>query len=145
MRKVTLFLLVIFSVFLSGCSLLEEVNSTLEYANKATEHINHLNEFGRDVPQLIQDAASNSDAKVELENQLTNLLEEINQFNQINSPEIAESVHQKIVAKNEELNVIIENAMVKGELALDQLENSTMLNLINEITKFRDLVEDLGL
>jgi seryl-tRNA synthetase len=145
MQKLFLIIAIISSLVLSGCSLLEEVNGSLEYANKATEHINTWQDFGQDAPQLIQDAVTNQETKAELEKELNTLLKEIDEFNQTEPPVIAEGVHQEIVEKNTALKEVIENAMVNGELALEQLEDSELVKLINEITSLMNLVEDLGL
>ncbi|MCA1321187.1 DUF6376 family protein [Bacillus tianshenii] len=144
MKKILVIIAIISSVLLSGCSLLEEVNNSLEYANKATEHINTWQDFGQEAPQMIQEAATNSETKQELEAELNALLEEIDEFNETEPPAIAADLHQQIVEKNEALKEIINDAMVNGELALEELQNSELITTINEITKLMNLVEDLG-
>jgi len=144
MKKLLVVVAIISSVLLSGCSLLEEVNNSLEYANKATEHINTWQDFGQEAPQMIQEAATNPETKQELEAELNALLEEIDEFNQTEPPAIAADLHQQIVEKNEALEEIINDAMVNGELALEELQNSELITTINEITKLMNLVEDLG-
>jgi PBP1b-binding outer membrane lipoprotein LpoB len=144
MKKLIVIVAIISSVLLSGCSLLEEVNNSLEYANKATEHINTWQDFGQKAPQMIQEAATNPETKLELEAELNALLEEIDEFNQTEPPAIAADLHQQIVEKNEALQEIINDAMVNGELALEELQNSELITTINEITKLMNLVEDLG-
>jgi PBP1b-binding outer membrane lipoprotein LpoB len=144
MKKLLMIVAIISSVLLSGCSLLEEVNNSLEYANKATEHINTWQDFGQEAPQMIQEAATNPETKQELEAELNALLEEIDEFNQTEPPAIAADLHQQIVEKNEALQEIINDAMVNGELALEELQNSELITTINEITKLMNLVENLG-
>lgn len=144
MKKLLVIVAIISSVLLSGCSLLEEVNNSLEYANKATEHINTWQDFGQEAPQMIQEAATNPETKQELEAELNALLEEIDEFNKTEPPAIAADLHQQIVEKNEALQEIINDAMVNGELALEELQNSELITTINEITKLMNLVEDLG-
>jgi PBP1b-binding outer membrane lipoprotein LpoB len=145
MRKSLIIFVIISAIFLSGCSLLEGVNHSLEYVNKATEHINTWNDFGQEAPQLIQEAMTNPEAKVELENKISTLLEEIELFNQTKPPAIAEEIHQKIVEKNEALKGVMESAMVNGELVVEQLESSELFALINEVTRLMNLLENLGL
>lgn len=145
MRKLTLLLAFFSAIFLGGCSLLEGVNNSLEYANAAKDHINTLTDFGEKAPQLIQDAATNPEIKQDLENQLTTLKTEIEQFNKVEAPAIAEDLHQQLVSKNEAIVEAIDKAMVNGELALDKLENTEILNKINEITNLLDQIEKLGL
>ncbi|TYS64548.1 hypothetical protein FZC76_18490 [Sutcliffiella horikoshii] len=144
MRKVIITFALLSSILLSGCSVLEEVNSSLEYVNEATEHINTWKDFGEEAPQMIQDAATDVNAKEELETRLNEMLVEIDEFNNTEAPAIAESVHQQIVDKNQELKNVIENAMVDGEVALEKLQDSELYTLINEVTTMMNLLEELG-
>lgn len=145
MKKIIIMLAIISSVLLSGCTLLKEVNQSLEYVNKATEHLNTWQDFGQDAPQLMQDAATSVAAKEELVVELTTLIKEIEEFNQTEPPAIAVDLHQQIVEKNEALQEVINNAMVNGELALGELQNSELFRLINEVTTLMNLVENLDL
>ncbi len=144
MRKLILVTTLLSSILLSGCSVLEEVNSSLAYVNKATEHINTWQDFGQEAPQMIQEAATNANAKEELEAELNTLLNEIDEFNSTDAPAIAEGIHQQIVEKNEALKGVIESSMENGELALDNLQESELFTLINEVTTMMNLLEDLG-
>ncbi|MBM7661786.1 hypothetical protein JOC85_002589 [Bacillus mesophilus] len=144
MRKSLISLAILAAVLLSGCSVVEDLNNSLEYTNQAMEHVDTWNSFGQEAPQLIQNAATNPEAKAELEAKLTNLIAEIDEFNQLEPPGIAEGIHQQIVEKNEALKGVIENAMVNGEVALEKLENSELLKLINEVTELRNMIEGLG-
>ncbi|MCM3617084.1 DUF6376 family protein [Sutcliffiella horikoshii] len=144
MRKILLVTTLLTSILLSGCSVLEEVNNSLAYVNKATEHINTWQDFGQEAPQMIQEAATDAKAKEDLEAELSTLLNEIDDFNNTEAPAIAEGVHNQIVEKNEALKGIIESSMVNGELALDKLEQSEFFTLINEVTTMMNLLEDLG-
>jgi hypothetical protein len=144
MRKSLIVLAIIFTVFLSGCSLIEGVNNSLDYVNEATEHINTWNDFGQEAPQLIQEAMTNSDAKAELEERVSTLLADIEVFNQLEPPAIAEDIHLKIVEKNEALKAVMESAMVDGELVLEKLENSELFTLVEEVTALMNLLENLG-
>lgn len=144
MRKLTLLIVAIFgSLMLSGCSLLGEVNNTLEYANEATDHINTLSTFAEQAPQMIQDAALDANVKQDLENQLNNLIVEIEAFNNVEAPKIAEDIHQQLVSKNnviiEEINTVLESGKI------ETLENTQIFNTINEVTTLLNQIEQLGL
>lgn len=145
MRKLLIVVAIFASVFLNGCSLLNEVNNSLDYVSRATEHVNTWNDFGQEAQQLIQDAATNTEAKAELETKLNAMLEEINEFTNIDPPALAEGIHQQIAEKNEAIKVAIQNAMTNGELSLEKLKDSQMFTLINEVTVLIDKVKDLGL
>jgi hypothetical protein len=145
MKKIIyLFVLLIMTILVSGCSLLEETNKSLEYVNETTAYLNDLSTFAEDAPQLIQEAAANIESKEELENQLMVLLEEIESFNSLEPPAIAEDIHQQLVAKNEVLIEQINQVMVNGEILLDQIENTEIYTTIEELTKFKNQLEQLG-
>ena len=42
---------------------LGEVNSSLEYADNATEYVNTVKDFSNEVPALSQDAVTNAEAE----------------------------------------------------------------------------------
>jgi type I site-specific restriction-modification system R (restriction) subunit len=130
-------------MMLSACSLLDEVNNSLDYVNEAKNYINSLSDFAEEAPQQIQDAAVDPEVRQDLEDQLNTLVEEINEFNSIEAPAIAEDIHQDIVTKNEALIDEINTAMENGELALEKLENSEIINTVNDVTSLLESIEKL--
>ncbi|WP_373228770.1 DUF6376 family protein [Cohnella sp.] len=145
MRKLMLLLLMFASLMLSACSLLEKANSSLEYVNQATEHINNLSDFAEQAPRMIQDASLNSEAKQELENRLNSLKKDIEHFNLTKAPSVAKDIHQQLVEKNklllQEINQVVDN----GHLSLDKIQNSQLLNTINDVTSLINRINSLGL
>jgi PBP1b-binding outer membrane lipoprotein LpoB len=150
MRKAPFLFTMLLTLILSGCSLLGEVNDSLEYVDQATEQINTITNLGEEAPQMLRDAASDPEVKKELENQLNSLREDIAEFNEIEPPAIAEDLHQQLVNKNEELEDAINTIMENGEIAIDKLENVDLENIpiFNTINEFRNIlnqIEELGL
>ncbi|WP_338785922.1 DUF6376 family protein [Metabacillus sp. FJAT-53654] len=145
MKKIVSVILILATMMLSACSLLDEVNNSLDYVNEAKSYINSLSDFAEEAPQLIQDAAVDPEVKQDLENQLNTLVEDINEFNTIEAPAIAEDIHQDLVTKNEALIDEINTAMENGELALEKLENSEIINTVNDVTSLLDSIEKLEL
>jgi hypothetical protein len=145
MKNIMLLLVIFSSMMLSACSLLEEANTSLEYVNQATEHINTLRDFAEQAPQMVKDAAVNPEAKQELENRLNALKEDVEQFNKIDTPAIAEEIHQQLVDKNEAVVQEINKVVESGHLAIDKLENTQLFTTINDIITLLDRIEKLGL
>ncbi|WP_430788060.1 DUF6376 family protein [Virgibacillus flavescens] len=144
MKKLTTSILVSALLVLSGCSLLEEANNSLNYVNESTDYINELSTFAEDTSSLVSEAATNSEAKAELEAQLTSLKENIEAYNGIEVPALAEDIHQELKAKNKQLEEAVNNVLQNGELAVDKLEQSEIYKTINEITGLMDQIEQLG-
>ncbi|WP_342614671.1 DUF6376 family protein [Peribacillus frigoritolerans] len=134
---------------LSGCSALEEVNSSLEYADHATEYVNTVKEFANEVPALSQDAVTNGEARANLEKELELMKTEIEEFNAMEPPQtqIAEGIHEKIVSSNQQLSDGIElylNNIENGQIAPKALEDSEIMNSIDNITGLAKQIEELG-
>lgn len=132
-------------LLLSGCSLLGEVNNSLDYVNEATDHINRLSQFAEDAPQMVRDAATDPAVKEDLTNQLKTLKEEINAFNEIEAPTIAKDIHKKLVEKNEAVLTEVNKALEDGQLAVEKLQNSPIFKTIQETKNLLNQLENLGL
>jgi PBP1b-binding outer membrane lipoprotein LpoB len=133
-------------LFLSGCSLLGEVNDTVEYANTTTDYLNTTKTFANDVQQLANEAVTDEQARQDLENELITMKEEINQFNNIEAPAIAEDVHNQIVSANTQLEEGIDLYLTNienGKFDLAFLENSGILTTVNEISSLMENIEKL--
>ncbi|WP_063870746.1 DUF6376 family protein [Paenibacillus sp. Root444D2] len=144
MKKWMLLSLILATMMLSACSLLEGANNSIDYVNQATQHINILSNFAEQAPQMMKDAALNPETKQELENQLNELKTEIEQFNLKSVPTIAKDIHQQLVDKNEVLLKEINNVVENGHLALDKLQNSQIFTTINDITGLINRIKNLG-
>lgn len=144
MKKFSLVMMILASMMLSACSVLNEVSNSIDYVSVATEHIYNLNSFAEKAPRLIEEALNNPELVDELEEKLSNLKVDIEEFIALTDiPTIAEEVHQELVTKNELLLAEINKVLVNGHLALDQLENSQLFTTINEITGLIQRIENL--
>ncbi|WP_404330053.1 DUF6376 family protein [Mesobacillus maritimus] len=145
MRKLKALLVVSLFMLLSGCSFLGEINESIDYVNEATTHINTLNTFAEDAPQLVQEAISDPVAKENLEAQLVSLKQDIEEFISLNEvPAIAENIHQELVDKNELLLTEINKVLEDGQVAVEKLESSQLFQTVNEITDLMNQIENLG-
>lgn len=132
---------------LSGCSLLGEVNSSLEYADNATGYVSTVKEFANEVPALSQDAVTDTEARENLEKELQMMKTEIEEFNATEPPQIAESIHEKIVSSNQQLSDGIDlylNNIENGQFDPEALENSEIMKSIENITSLANQIEELG-
>ncbi|WP_026583316.1 DUF6376 family protein [Bacillus sp. J33] len=145
MKKYLLTGLLAITMLLSGCSFLGEVNNSVDYVNQATEHINTLNDFADEAPQMLKEAAADPALKQELEDRLITLKQDVEEFIALKDvPALAEDVHQELVNQNEALLAEINNVLESGNLALDKLENSELFITINEVTSLMNRIEALG-
>jgi PBP1b-binding outer membrane lipoprotein LpoB len=143
MKRIFIFLVTI--MLLTGCSLFNEVNDSVNYVDEATNYIQTLTEFGNEAPQLIQAAATNTPAYDELLVQLTSLKEEVTNFITIDPPQVAVDIHQQLVTSSEKILNTINNTVQDGELMLDRLTNSEILQTITNVSNLMNRIENLGL
>jgi PBP1b-binding outer membrane lipoprotein LpoB len=142
MNRIFIFLATI--LLLTGCSLFNEVSDSVNYVDEATNYIQNLTDFGNEAPQLIQSAATNNIAYDELLSQLNSLKTEVTNFITIDPPQLAVDVHQQLVTSGEKILDTINSAVQDGELMLNQLTNSEILQTINNVSNLMNQVENLG-
>lgn len=146
MKKILMMFGLMGLLFLSGCSLVGEVNNTVEYANATTEYLDTAKTFANEVPQLANDAVTDEQARQNLEDELVKMKEEINQFNNTEAPAIAEDIHNQIVSANTQLEEGIDLYLTNienGKLDPAFLENSGILTTVNEISSLMENIEQL--
>ncbi|MGE7781088.1 DUF6376 family protein [Peribacillus sp. NPDC097264] len=134
-------------ILLTGCSLLGEVNSSLDYADTATSYVGTVKEFANEVPALSKDAVTDKEAMKTLENELQTMKTEIEEFNETEPPQIADGIHDKIVSSNQQLqdgiDLYLKN-MEDGTLDPAVLEDSEIMKTIDNITSLTNQIEKLG-
>ncbi|MFJ7678962.1 DUF6376 family protein [Peribacillus sp. NPDC097206] len=134
-------------ILLTGCSLLGEVNSSLDYADTATSYVGTVKEFANEVPALSKDAVTDKEAMKTLENELQTMKTEIEEFNETEPPQIADGIHDKIVSSNQQLqdgiDLYLKN-MEDGTLNPAVLEDSEIMKTIDNITSLTNQIEKLG-
>lgn len=134
-------------ILLTGCSLLGEVNSSLDYADTATSYVGTVKEFANEVPALSKDAVTDKEAMKTLENELQTMKTKIEEFNETEPPQIADGIHDKIVSSNQQLqdgiDLYLKN-MEDGTLDPAVLEDSEIMKTIDNITSLTNQIEKLG-
>ncbi|KAA9023635.1 DUF6376 family protein [Niallia endozanthoxylica] len=146
MKKTIMFIVISCLLILGGCSFISEVNSTVEYANEATEYIDTVQSFANEVPTLAQDAVIDEAARKNLESELLTMKEEIERFNEIEPPSIAEDLHTQIVNSNTKLTEGIDLYLTNienGVLDPAFLEETGLLTTITEITSLMENIQQL--
>lgn len=148
MKKIITLIAIISTVLLSGCSIIGEVNNSLNYVNQVTDYMSTAKNFTNDIPQLAQESVTSTEAMKDLENELIVMNKEIDDFNEIIAPSLAEDIHDNIVNSNLKLQEGIDLYLANikdGKLDPAILENSGIMKTINEITILMNQIDKLGL
>lgn len=138
-----LLIILVFTLFLSGCSLFADTNGTEDYVDKATQYIQELSNFAQEAPQMAADAATNRETYKQLNEQVIGLIKKIEQFNELHVPSVAEEVHQQIVEKNEDLLTELKDTVQNGQVTLHAFVNSETFQTISDIVKLLVLINQL--
>ncbi|WP_053071829.1 DUF6376 family protein [Ornithinibacillus contaminans] len=141
MKKIIYIMMLIAILVLSGCSFLEETENTINYATETTEYLNTLSTFAEETSTLVNEGATSIE---DIEGRLTELELTIEEFNTIEVPALADSLHQDIVTQNEKLLDTINSIQENGDVALDELRNTNLYQTIESITNFKNQIEQLG-
>ncbi len=133
-------LLIISILLLSGCSMFNEVNESVNYVDEATQYIQTLSEFGKNVPTLIQETNLE-----QVNTYIADVKTEITNFITIDPPQIANDVHQQLVVYGEDILNTLNNAVDNGEIVVERIANSDLFQTIHNVSNLMNTIENLGL
>ncbi|MCM3733069.1 DUF6376 family protein [Fictibacillus nanhaiensis] len=142
MKKTLLAALLSITV-LSGCSAVNEVTNGLNYVPEATEYINDVQQFSKEISALAETAVNDPKAKAELEQMLEEMKTDISEFGELTPPSVFEDVHNQVIEHNNALQEGIDKylTIVKdGKLNADLLEQT---GLLDEIAVYSDLLTQI--
>ncbi|MDF2720812.1 MAG: hypothetical protein K0Q59_487 [Paenibacillus sp.] len=88
---------------ITGCGLLDSVNETVGYVNDATAYINEATAFVSGTASLAEQAVLDEKAREQIRAKLAEMKASIAEFNGINPPEFANSIHRQLKEYNEAL------------------------------------------
>ncbi|MGM0815205.1 MAG: DUF6376 family protein [Bacillota bacterium] len=146
MKKYVMAFLFSGTLVLSGCSgLLDQVNDTTTYVTEANKYVTDIQQFTEDFPKLAEEAVQNAAKKAELTQQLESLKADIQEFNELTAPKIAEDLHAQIMEKNKVLSVEIQTYL--QQLKADNSDAAAILvdqqGLIKQLQQSVSLLQDI--
>ncbi|AFU12575.1 MULTISPECIES: DUF6376 family protein [Bacillus] len=147
MKIKSILLVLIVSIGLIGCSIVEEGKNSLDYAQKATDYVNEISAFANEAPALAEKAVNDKEARKELEAKLNEIKQDIPAFNELTPPDVAKDLHQQIVGYNEKLNTLIDTSMKKveeGKIDVEQFKNSELMQTMDQVRDLKDKIQNLG-
>ena len=143
MKKLLATLVLPMAIFLTGCSTVEEVSNSLKYVTEATEYVNDVNQFANELPALAEAAVTDVNSRIQLEELLTEMQSDIEEFNVLEAPAMLEDIHNQVV----EHNMNLANGI---ELYLENIEEGTLssellseIGLLEEVAVYTDLLSQI--
>ncbi|WP_309119031.1 DUF6376 family protein [Paenibacillus sp.] len=147
MKRKLAFIVLLAALLATGCSMLEQVNTTLNYATEATDFVNDANRFAEQVPVLAEQALTNPETIDRLQTEFQSMKEEIAAFNALQAPAFAEDVHAQLVEYNDTIREQIDGYLQQIDqnvIDLEQLANAPMLETIRNMAGLLQQIEQLG-
>ncbi|ULL16246.1 hypothetical protein DVH26_18410 [Paenibacillus sp. H1-7] len=140
-------LLLLFAVsLLSGCSLLDKVDQSLNYVNEATQFINSGTRLAEQLPNLATQAITDPEARTAIKNEFMEMKARIEAFNKLEPPAFAKSIHEQLLAYNEtltkQINTYLEQMNV-GQIDWKSLTDSSLIQTLDQITQILDKLQNL--
>lgn len=131
---------------LSGCSgLLDQVNDTTTYVTEANEYVLDIQQFTEDFPHLAEEAVQDAAKRADLTQQLESLKADIQEFNELTAPSIAEDLHAQIIEKNKVLSEEIQTYL--QQLKMDNFDAVAILEdqqgLMKQLQQSVSLLQDI--
>ncbi len=143
MKKIVAMLFLPMAIFLTGCSTLEDVSNSLDYVTEATDYIDEVNQFATELPTVAEAAINDINSQMQLEELLTEMQNEIEEFNILEAPGMLEDLHNQVVEQNKELASGIESYLEKIDAGSLSSELLAEIGLLEEITVYTDLLSEI--
>lgn len=128
---------------LSGCNVLDTVNESLDYTNEAGTYINEASQFAQSLPELARQAATDPQAKEALTQELEQMKNRIAEFNGLEAPALAQSIHEQLTSLNDTLLTDINGYMEQIQNGVTEFQNSGIMQTIDKINETMNLLENL--
>lgn len=146
MKKYVMTCLFSGTLVLSGCSgLLDQVNDTTTYVTEANDYVTDIQQFTEDFPKLAEEAVQNAAKKAELTQQLESLKADIQDFNDVTAPKMAEDLHAQIIEKNKVLSEEIQTYL--QQLKAGDIDVAAILEdqqgLMKQLQQSVNLLQDI--
>ncbi|MBR3381334.1 MAG: hypothetical protein IKG72_14725 [Bacillus sp. (in: Bacteria)] len=146
MKKYVMAFLFFGTLVLSGCSsLLDQVNDTTTYVTEANDYVTDIQQFTEDFPKLAEEAVQNAAKKAELTQQLESLKADIQDFNEVTAPKMAEDLHAQIIEKNKVLSEEIQTYL--QQLKAGDIDAASILEdqqgLMKQLQQSVNLLQDI--
>lgn len=130
-----------------GCALLDNVNNSLNYVNESMEYINEVGQFAEQLPQLAEQAVNDATARRDLQTELETMKAKIEQFNELEAPQIAQDIHEQILAQNEKFLAGIDAYLtnIKNDIYdLSILQDTGIMNAIEQVLNLRESINQIN-
>lgn len=133
-------------MILPSCSLLSDINQSIDYADQAAAYVQDVNLFAEEIRTLAEQSAAVAETRTAIEEELVQMKEKIITFNAAAAPAFAVEIHNQLVSYNEtllsEINAYMEQ--LGEQVDFQALKDSPIIQSANQIAQILQQLEQLG-
>ncbi|SHF04126.1 hypothetical protein SAMN05444392_106193 [Seinonella peptonophila] len=133
-------------LIISGCSMITDLNNSIDYVTKATEYINKMNSYSQEIPPLFEKAATDPSSLSQLQTKLQTMKTDIQNFDNLNPPDFAANIHQSIKDKNQAILGLIDTSLADlkdGKVTIENISQLPIFKTIQELNGFLNQLQQL--
>jgi hypothetical protein len=145
--KMKLALFMVAVAILTGCSVVEQIDRSVNYTSEATTYVDQAAEFARKLPDMAQQTANDPEVKEKMVAELEAMKQRVADFNALEAPDIAADVHAKLQKYNATLQKEIDqvlNSLLNDIPAVQAVKDSQIVQTLTEITRLLGQINNLG-
>lgn len=117
------------------------------YVDRTTTYIHDTSEFAEKIQTFSEKSLAELSTVNALKQELEMMKEKIIDYNGIEAPLLAKTIHKELVSYNEtllnEINRFLDN--IKAEVHMESIKNSQIFQTIKKITDIQQSIEKLSL
>ncbi|RED59370.1 DUF6376 family protein [Cohnella lupini] len=145
--KIKLALLLVAVTIVTGCSVVEQIDRTVNYTSEAATYVDRTAEFARKLPDMAQQTANDLEVKEKLVAEMEAMKQRVADFNGLEAPDIAADVHAKLQSYNATLRQEIDqvlNSLLDNIPAVQAIKDSQIIQTLTDITSLTGQIDKLG-
>ncbi|MBW5446440.1 hypothetical protein GE107_10245 [Cohnella sp. CFH 77786] len=145
--KMKLALILVVTAIMTGCSAVEQIDRSVNYAGEAATYVEEAGEFARRLPDMAQEAMTDPELKEKLVSELEAMKTRAADFNALEAPEIAAKVHTKLQEYNAALQKEIDqvlSGLLEDIPAVQAVRESGMVQTLTGLTEMMEQISRLG-
>ncbi len=150
MNRIRSLIFIAMILILPGCAFMDgiqQVDQTLDYVNGATAYVTDAAAWAESIPVQAEQAMLVPEARDALILKLEGIMTEIQTFNNLDAPAVAQQLHEQIVAYNEtlqqEIGAYLEN-LKQNVIDPLALQDTRIVELFQQIGQTIGSLKQLG-
>lgn len=135
------------AALVSGCSVLDEINNSLNYVDTTTTYISDAAVFADKIQTMGMQVTTDLETVKSLKTELGSMKEKIINFNGIEAPALAKEIHNQLVNYNEillnEINGYLDK--LNSNINVEAIKDTQIFQTVEKIIQIQQQIEKISL